>query len=848
MLAEYGAIKGLTDKELISKLSIAGFDNWLSEILAKNPDLSSGMNEALGCSALSQIEKLLSVGVSVDKSTESNSPISYVISDCNEVNRLERLKKLIANGAELTTSKEGKTPLMKTVTKLKGEDITAITQFYLEQGVDITAKDNKGRTALMHAAANSNFSGVKVLLENGIKVNELDNEGHSALFYAYFPEIIELLHHNGANLELANHKGFTPLHSVFWGCFGSGQENEEWFAWESSVDQDKCIETTITLLDLGANPNARDENGMSPFMHLMGVDFRYPYRNDGTVKAIYQHFIDSGADLELRDNKGLTASLHAAKVNLSFWYKHLLETGIDINVQDFEGNNILILSTEQVLQSSYSYGSLRGYDIPLNVRNNKGETALIHLAKLMAKEKEERGLLELRISDYSSIFEELILIGVDPTLKDNKGKTVADYLATIEEFHDTNVYKYGLTQRDIFTYARTGNLTELQNLIEQGADVNAYSTTKMPIVPYGKITVLMAAVMAKQYKAVEMLLAEGAYIDATLGASYYCSLAGTAKRIIPHDIIDDDNNNYGETALSLAVKQDDLEMIKLLIDSGANVNVRDGCILPAIHYSTSDSVVQLLLEAGAFLDYEVLFSYDATACSIDKRTVVRENLLDLIPENYTNISKHIGFGNLDRALRTMVTLGNYKLVKMLLEAGANPKASYKIDLVLCAGLYQFKTALDLALEKENDEIARLLVEFGGEDGEVISKVAAASAYDWLAELLAKNPDLSTGMAEGLGCTTLEGMELLLAAGAHLNKDSENYDPPIVLVLSNCNKEKKLERLEKLLAAGANPNTLNEDGETALMLAARNGYRERLKRFACNDDLDPDLQNRTLLEP
>ncbi len=403
------------------------------------------------------------------------------------------------------------------------------------------------------------------------------------------------------------------------------------------------------------------------------------------------------------------------------------------------------------------------------------------------------------------------------------------------------LYAQSFAQEDIFTYARAGNLEALQNLIEQGADVNAKKDIdSMNNTRVDSHTVLMASVEANQYQAVAMLLAAGADVNAEVRIPFW---------LCPHKLM---SGRGGLTALVIAVEQDNLEMVKLLIDAGADVNIRN-CGSPVISDATSDSVVQLLLAAGAFLDYEVISTHGATACNINRFGMASESLLALIPENYTDISKNIGFGDLDRALRIMIMTGSFRFVKLLLEAGANPKASYDLLRIRCASIYQHKAALELALEKETDEIARLLVEFGAAeeltDGELISKVAVAGFDGWLTELLAAKPDLSIGMAEGLGCSTLERMELLLAAGASFNEDSRSYDPPITLILSNCSwqqnikpgftysnyvkeieldKKQKPERLEKLLLAGANPNVKNADGETALMLVARGSSRKRFK--------------------
>ena len=565
LLVDYGAADELTAGELIAEVATAGFGNWLVELLAQDPDLTTGMSKGLGCADVEYIELLLAAGAPLNGDDDGPTPpIIYVLSNCNDKNRLERLKKLLevgvdpnaksihgetalmlavrggirgsypscrkyfeadlsyvktlldynadpnirddqgrnalmslipsfgycyedydysynrnyarlkdpivptahlssfiiinypsietiktllANGAELIADNKGVTPLMDAFTNTDREEANNIAKIYLSHGANIEAKDNWGRTALMYTLVNSNFEGAKLLLENNADVSAKDNEGRTALFYTYSPEAVELLHSYGANVNAANNKGLTPIHSVFWGCFSRNSENEQWFASILQGRGTDCAETLKKLLGLGANPNARDKNGMTPLMYAMklGVNSKAWVWGRRDLAHSYNDLIRAGADWELSDNEGKTVLLQATTISTKHphWGSAYLVAGTNYAATDKEGNNGLMLTIQYGgLQDFHLFLDKRkGSEVSLDARNIHGETALILLGKLALKEKEEGSLTAEKVQLYSDSFTELIQLGADPTIVNNKGKTVIDYLREVGEFHDTEVYK-----------------------------------------------------------------------------------------------------------------------------------------------------------------------------------------------------------------------------------------------------------------------------------------------------------------------------------------------------------------------------------------------------------------------
>jgi ankyrin repeat protein len=84
------------------------------------------------------------------------------------------------------------------------EGQTDTIQALLDQGEDVNAKDDEGRTALMFATVNQHTETVKTLLEHGADVNARANDGGTALLLAASNgslEIVQALLAKGADIR-----------------------------------------------------------------------------------------------------------------------------------------------------------------------------------------------------------------------------------------------------------------------------------------------------------------------------------------------------------------------------------------------------------------------------------------------------------------------------------------------------------------------------------------------------------------------------------------------------------------------------------------------------------------------
>ncbi len=132
---------------------------------------------------------------------------------------LER-KQRVALLKELKTldgaRNDGKTPLMILLQELDINTCLELLPFFLERGVDINRRDNRGNTALLCNASTLNqcFKEiVKELVRAGADVNIANNEGNTALHYILrysTQDIARFLVKKGADYNHANLKGVTP--------------------------------------------------------------------------------------------------------------------------------------------------------------------------------------------------------------------------------------------------------------------------------------------------------------------------------------------------------------------------------------------------------------------------------------------------------------------------------------------------------------------------------------------------------------------------------------------------------------------------------------------------------------
>jgi ankyrin repeat protein len=201
---------------------------------------------------------------------------------------------------------------------------------YIRSGGNINIRDadipnyNKRNICLLHqACVQVNAEAVRFLLENGIEVNRQDNNGDTPLHIAAIstdsPSIIGLLVEYGADTEIKDCMGLTPL---LFACIYDNFENVKELVKRGAnihatdMHGDSCLhvssenkEILSFLMEMGADPNAKNDEGDTPlhslFIKNKNFDFLFDENMNGeNLKSVILLFIQYGSNIYIKNNFG----------------------------------------------------------------------------------------------------------------------------------------------------------------------------------------------------------------------------------------------------------------------------------------------------------------------------------------------------------------------------------------------------------------------------------------------------------------------------------------------------------------------------------------------------------------
>lgn len=250
----------------------------------------------------------------------------------------------------------------------------------------------------------------------------------------------------------------------------------------------------------------------------------------------------------------------------------------------------------------------------------------------------------------------------------------------------------------------------------------------------------------------------------------------------------DANASTGSTALQLAVGSNNLELAKLLISSGANINAADTGMtaLEEAARNNNTNLAKLLLEAGADV------SLSSTGTSALQLAAKNDNLelAKLLIEAGADVNS---LETRMTALESAVRANSTEMAKLLVDAGADMGTS-------STGL----TLLQLAITKNNVELVKLFLD----DGFNIDSM----------------PIDNTALRNSTSLENLEFIQYPIDPGANI--DAKSFKHPTT-ALQYASKHGNIEIVKHFVANGA---SVDEEASsyydaTALGLAVANNHTQ-----------------------
>lgn len=373
----------INDKELkLTELLIRGIDDWhqttekgtniwlsifldapsanvfrIAHELSPNPD-----------GFLRQIDKTL------------RSPLEYAI----RRNLSEQVDHILANGVVPDTK----------AFMCAAEHDTSLLERFWNNTIDIDRLDEKGLSALHHAAEDGDHETCRKLLDWGADINNRSSDGLTPILSGATREsVLRLLRDRGADLSAICDRGCNvAMHcaertpSRFRDVFEVFKDRPEVF-----LHRDHAGQTVLHVLaakvmfgvdlewlvrsELGQRMiDARDQKGVTPLIEAASP----------STQHLVDPLIRGGADVNARDRTGITALMVAASVGATHSCAMLIMHGADIDAVDRSGCSVLdraFLGTNQsctpctryLLACGASFNTLDPLNLPLGIDTERND-------------------------------------------------------------------------------------------------------------------------------------------------------------------------------------------------------------------------------------------------------------------------------------------------------------------------------------------------------------------------------------------------------------------------------------------------------------------------------------------
>jgi len=593
-----------------------------------------------------------------------------------------------------------------------------MVNYLIQKGADVNKVDKYGNSPLLASCEHQYLKLAKYLIECGADINHPNNNGNTPLHINYShncQDFIEYLIDHVKDINILNMKGNTPLHIAC--CNGNlktvkyliknnanlsiknYQNNTPLFlSWKN-----KFLEIADLLIEHEATvcPFENDENGNTP------LTFATLYGYSKIVKKL----IKNGSDPNQIDNQGQSLLILACSSGNLDIVKYLIELGVDINFISTSGKSALHISCEKGYYETSKY--LIEHKAKINLTDRNGYTPFslacksgnLEIVKYMINyhvdinQENNVEITPLILACGNGHLELCVYLIKNHAVFINKEKCFESEIKfiindnEIETFYENfekliNKYKNDIENELTVNHCLRNNIESIKNIISSGIVIN--SCIKNGFTP------LMVACMNNNLDSVNYLIEKGAEVNIT--------------------------SIYNVTALMIACQKNNFNIVKVLVDHHANLNLQyadiDFCqshidkikifntytnningytaLFFAVHQQNLD-IIKYLIDHGG--DYQIVSEDQSSLLTISAQLNNFE-LVKYFIDKGINIDHENNINN--TALSISLKNENYLMAKYIIDHGATIKPTSPLNNVF----------LSLAIDHKDFDIIKYLINNG----------------------------------------------------------------------------------------------------------------------------------------
>jgi len=516
------------------------------------------------------------------------------------------------------------------------------TSYLLAFGVDPQWTNNAGQTVIQLLTEKQDGHGAiffegdleqifKLLASVGCKNDLRDANGDTPLhrnlndFDHSYVERLHALIASGIDINVTNNQGRTPLHKAA----------EKVISWSDNPTNG----IFQTLLYYKANPNARDNEGMTPMHVLAASDTSFKHE---AMMAL----LKAGANPNLQDKRGCTpAHLLLTPESIS-WESgecllELQTNGANFKIKDNDGKTLLHYVSAVGDKDPFFF--INQFDriftntiFDFNEPDKNGDTP----AQIAAKTK------------TTAVLDWLVKHGANLDSTNKSGQT-----PRLVMLHQTNKMLQSMlldSETDVFMAIQQNNTNALSILLD--ADPSLVFKTN-----FAGQTPLYVAVSDKRTNAIDILEKHSAQWDVLSAV-----LAGRTRileRLFAEDPAVVHTNIYGRSLLHFSVKNGDVETTRFLLKAKADIHAQDQRGLTPLGVAKlrkQGELIKLLRQNGAS---ENIFDTAYTGDYSNAVTFLKTNKALALATNGAGVS----------VLEIAAGTGQADILNLLLKQGASAK-------------------------------------------------------------------------------------------------------------------------------------------------------------------------------